>query len=148
MQLPIKSVLVSLAFFSISANAVACSEAVRFGEATVTPANPKVGDTLNIQVDFTCAVQNSGNVPLFVDYTLEVLPANNNGFESPIILGRHTLSPGALSDNLTATIPNALFKGAPYSLIITNIHSQKDADGRPFLTAGEFGPIGPIISSS
>ncbi|KAF4616083.1 hypothetical protein D9613_011220 [Agrocybe pediades] len=149
MQLKLSTAFISLVAFAASGgNALICNEALRFGNATVTPANPNVGSTINILVDFRCAVQHSGNVPQFVDYTLEVLPADNNGFESPIILARHTLAAGALSDTLTATIPNALTPGAPYNLAITNVHSVNDKDGKPFLTSGGFIPIEPIVASS
>jgi len=63
-----------------------------------------VEQTINVKVDLTCGVQNFGLIPQFLDYSLEVLPPNNNGFENPIILARHAIPAGALSDSITTTV--------------------------------------------
>jgi len=49
-------------------------------------------------------VQNFGINAQFLDYTIEVPAASNNGHEQPIVLARHSIAQGALSDTLTTTV--------------------------------------------
>jgi len=49
-------------------------------------------------------VQNFGINAQFLDYTLVVPEGQNNGHEQPIVLARHSIAAGALSDTLTTTV--------------------------------------------
>ncbi|KAF4616160.1 hypothetical protein D9613_011222 [Agrocybe pediades] len=108
-----------------------CPEAARFGVVHVTPTTVSAGDIINVNVDLRCAVQ-LGVVAQSIDYTIDV-PVDNNGFEFPILIGRHIIQPGALFDNLTTIIPHAnFFAGANYVIEVTNVHPSNDA----FITEG------------
>ncbi|KAF4616002.1 hypothetical protein D9613_011218 [Agrocybe pediades] len=150
MKFALAATFLSLGSLVASSNVAArlsCSQADRFGDPTLSPTTVKAGDTITVNVDLTCGVQNFGLIPQFLDYSIEVLPPNNNGFEAPLILGRHAIKAGALSDTLVAKIPHAFFvSGAPYSLVVTNIHNINGTDGSPVLTSG--GVILPITITS
>ena len=48
MKFNLLSAFVSLSALAVSVSALSCDEANRFGNATVTPTNPKEGDVSNI----------------------------------------------------------------------------------------------------
>ncbi|GLB40348.1 hypothetical protein LshimejAT787_0802190 [Lyophyllum shimeji] len=116
-----------------------CPEATRFGVLSVsptdTPLNP--GDNFNVNVDFNCGMNNFGIVPKFLDYTIVVPAPNNNGHEQPIVLARRTLAAGATADTFTAQVPHGFyFKGAQYSLLLTNNYPIKGTDGSEVIVQG------------
>ncbi|KAJ3507319.1 hypothetical protein NLJ89_g6368 [Agrocybe chaxingu] len=85
-----------------------CPEATRFGILTVsspsgaTSYNP--GDDISIKVDLTCAVNDFGIVPAYLDYTIVVPASENNGHEPPIVLARRTVPAGSLLDEFTTKV--------------------------------------------
>ncbi|KAF8803088.1 hypothetical protein BYT27DRAFT_7145369 [Phlegmacium glaucopus] len=131
-----------------------CPQATRFGVMTVT--NPSgatsynPGDSIHIKVDFTCAINTFGIVPEFIDFTIEVPPASNNGHEAPIVLARRTLAAGATSDEFTTQIPHAFFfAGAPYNVVLTDTYPTQGTDGsQVFLQSGVEEPITINVASS
>ncbi|KAH9482981.1 hypothetical protein JR316_0005081 [Psilocybe cubensis] len=139
MKFAISAAILSLAGLVASANvgrAAPCDEAARFGVVTVTPSTFRAGDTIKITTDVSCGVQQFGLIPQFLDYSIEVLPPNNNGFEQPIILARHALPKGALSDSFSVKVPHGFFFNATYTLILNNIHNINGTDGSPVLVRG------------
>ncbi|KAF9553520.1 hypothetical protein CPC08DRAFT_612816, partial [Agrocybe pediades] len=135
--------LVSLVAAGNVARTVGCSEADRFGVVTVSPTTVKAGDSITINVDLHCAVQNFGIGAQFLDYTIEVPAANNNGHEAPIVLARHAIATNALSDSLTTTVPHAFFfAGANYNVVVTNVYPSPGSDGSQVILEG--GTLTPI----
>ncbi|KAF8064865.1 hypothetical protein FPV67DRAFT_158324 [Lyophyllum atratum] len=115
-----------------------CPQASRFGVLTVTPSgafNP--GDNINIHVDFSCGINTFGIVPKYLDYTIEVPAASNNGHEPPIVLARRVYLAGAESDIFTTQIPHAFyFAGATTNLVFTNTYAIAGTDGSEVLVQG------------
>ncbi|PPQ79553.1 hypothetical protein CVT25_003435 [Psilocybe cyanescens] len=146
MKFAISAGLLSLAGLVASANVgrTACDEAARFGVLTVSPTTFRAGDTIKISTDVTCGVQNFGLIPQFLDYSIEVLPPNNNGFEQPIVLARHALPNGALSDTFNVKVPHGFFFNATYTLLLNNLHNINGTDGSPVLVRGETESTEPI----
>ncbi|KAF9564494.1 hypothetical protein CPC08DRAFT_705239, partial [Agrocybe pediades] len=123
MKFAISSTLLTLAAGLASAATIesrlSCPQATRFGIVTLSKSTVKAGDSLTINVDLRCAVQNFGINAQFLDYTLEVPASSNNGFQAPIVLGRHSIAHGALSDTLTTTIPHGFFvAGSNYNVVL------------------------------
>ncbi|KAF9553530.1 hypothetical protein CPC08DRAFT_713690 [Agrocybe pediades] len=145
MKFALSTAIIALAGFA-SASIVerqSCPQATRFGVVTVSPTTVSPGDTITINVDLHCAVQNFGIQAQFLDYTIEVPSSANNGHEPPIVLARHNIAAGALSDSLTTTIPHAFFfAGAPYNIVVTNGFPSAGTDGSPVVTEG--GVLTPI----
>jgi len=116
-----------------------CPQAARFGVMSVSSANAQInpGDDFTVHVDLTCAVHYFHIVPRFLDYTIIVPQASNNGHEPPIVLARRTLAAGATSDTFTAKLPYGYyFKGAQYSLFLANTYPINGTDGSEVLVQG------------
>lgn len=113
--------------FSATVSRRSCPEASRFGNPTITPqgafapgdvsdnqalpgsfefenTSSATSQAINISIDLTCAVENFGIVPQFIDYTLEVPSSENNGHEQPIVLARHSIPTGSLFDTVSAHV--------------------------------------------
>jgi len=76
---------------------------------------------MTVAVDPTCGIQNFGIVPEFIEYSLQVLPPNNNGSpaEEPIVLGVNSFNgAGGPFDALVATV----------STIFLNLQNTQFAD--------------------
>ncbi|KAG6909426.1 hypothetical protein DXG01_000579 [Tephrocybe rancida] len=107
-----------------------CPQASRFGVISVSPTTVSPGDDITVTVDLNCAVNSFGIVPAFLDYTIEVPAAVNNGFEAPIVLARRTLADKATSDVFTAKVPfGNYFAGAAYQVYLRNTYPIKGTDG-------------------
>ncbi|KAG6845458.1 hypothetical protein H0H87_008818 [Tephrocybe sp. NHM501043] len=107
-----------------------CPEASRFGLLGVSPTTVNPGDEVTVTVDLNCAVNHFGIVPRYLDYTIEVPEASNNGHEPPILLARRDFTAGATSDVFTAKVPFAsYFAGAPYVIVLRNTYPVQGTDG-------------------
>ncbi|KAG6875341.1 hypothetical protein C0992_004221 [Termitomyces sp. T32_za158] len=117
-----------------------CPEATRFGTFTVSPNTVNPGDNVTISVNLDCGINQFGIRPKFLDFTIVVPAASNNGFEPPIVLARRDFnSPtGSTSDQFTAKIPLAKFyvAGAPYNILMTNTYPTPGTDGSDVLVQG------------
>ncbi|PPQ78689.1 hypothetical protein CVT25_010710 [Psilocybe cyanescens] len=118
-----------------------CVEAARFGALSAFPVTVSPGDTINISVNLNCAVEQFGIVPQFLDYTLEVPEASNNGSEQPIVLARRTfnISPGTNqpSDSFSTQVPRGFFvAGAPYNVVLNMVYPISGTDGSTVLVKG------------
>ncbi|PPQ87906.1 hypothetical protein CVT25_001248 [Psilocybe cyanescens] len=146
MKFAISAALLSLTGV-VSATSIAsrqgCPQASRFGNIIVSPTTVSAGDSINISVDLTCGVKNFGIVPQFLDYSIEVPAASNNGFQQPIILARRAIPAGSLSDSFTTTIPHGFFvANSNYNIVLSNIYNINGTDGSPVLVRG--GVLEPI----
>lgn len=141
MKFGLSAIIVSFAGLVVSANVArqGCPQAVRFGTFTISPsgASFNAGDDITVNADFTCGINNFGIVPRYLDYTIIVPAAANNGHEPPIVLARREFQAGATSDSFTTKIPHGFyFAGAPYSLVMTNTHRINGTDGSEVLVQG------------
>ncbi|KAG6864173.1 hypothetical protein C0991_011876 [Blastosporella zonata] len=81
-----------------------CPQASRFGGMSVSPTTVNPGDEITVTVDLTCAVNHFGIIPKYLDYTIEVPSASNNGHEPPIVIARREFAAGATSDVFTTQV--------------------------------------------
>ncbi|KAF8134932.1 hypothetical protein EV363DRAFT_1396396 [Boletus edulis] len=113
-----------------------CPEATQFGVLSVSPTTVSAGDTLTVNADFSCAINNFGHIPQYTDYYIEV-PVNNNGHEPPILLARRTLASGSTSDSFTVQVPDAYyFANAGYVVILDTTFPINGTNGIPYSVVG------------
>ncbi|KAG6846161.1 hypothetical protein H0H93_015672, partial [Arthromyces matolae] len=114
-----------------------CAQAQRFGDLTISPSTVNPGDELSINVDFNCAVSSFGIVPVYMDYSISVPAAVNNGHEPNIVLARHNWTSGSTSDDFTVQIPYAnYFANAGYEITLTITYPLAGTDGSQYLVQG------------
>ncbi|KAG8213117.1 hypothetical protein J3R82DRAFT_11515 [Butyriboletus roseoflavus] len=113
-----------------------CPEVTQFGMAAISPTTVSAGDILTVNSDFSCAINTFGHIPEYTDYYIEV-PANNNGYEPPILLARRTLVPGSTSDSFTVQVPDAhYFAGAGYVVMLETTFPINGTNGIPYSVVG------------
>ncbi|PPQ80689.1 hypothetical protein CVT25_001821 [Psilocybe cyanescens] len=69
-----------------------CPQAARFGALSAFPVTVSPGDSITVSVNLNCPIEQFGIIPQFLDYTIEVPEASNNGHEQPIVLARRTFN--------------------------------------------------------
>ncbi|KAH9482097.1 hypothetical protein JR316_0004192 [Psilocybe cubensis] len=136
---------ISAAFLSLSGIVASatiekrnCPEAARFGTLSVFPLTASAGDDISVSLSLNCPTMQFGIVPQFLDYTLEVPEASNNGNEQPIVLTRRTYTfvPGTIQpmDDFTVQIPHGPFvAGAPYNIVLNMVYPIDGTDGSSVL---------------
>ncbi|KAG5642036.1 hypothetical protein DXG03_003762 [Asterophora parasitica] len=150
MKFALSATLLSLASLALSASvppSQQCSQATRFGVASVSPNGTTLNADLFIQkisinVNFSCGIQQFNIVPKYLDYYLEV-QEGNNGHQPPILLARREFKTGATSDSFTVKIPHGyFFPNAKNVVAIWNTYTTKGTDGsNVFVKGGVFVPI-------
>ncbi|KAG6910821.1 hypothetical protein DXG01_007136 [Tephrocybe rancida] len=132
MKFAISTVLISLAGL-VASNPVprqSCPQASRFGLIGVSPTTVNPGDDITVTVDLNCAIKTFGIIPKYLDYTIEVPAAVNNGHEPPIVLARRDFAAGATSDVFTTKVPfGNYFAGAAYQVYLRNSYPVQGTDG-------------------
>ncbi|KAG6862529.1 hypothetical protein C0995_000077 [Termitomyces sp. Mi166 len=142
MKLAIPTALLSLVGLVASTAVLrqSCPEAVRFGILSVSPTTVNPGDDITISVDLSCAINNFGIRPKFLDFSI-VVPANsNNGHEPSIVLARRDFDSSAGSTSFqftTKVVPFAFyFAGAPYQVLLMDTYPINGTDGSEVLIQG------------
>ncbi|KAG6821788.1 hypothetical protein H0H92_000826 [Tricholoma furcatifolium] len=98
-----------------------CSEAERFGVLTISPTEVSAGDI----------------APVYLDYTIEVPEASNNGHEPNMLLARRTYDSSSTVDEFTVEIPSyTYFSGAAYEVVLTNTYYTTGTYGSSVLVQG------------
>ncbi|PPQ79217.1 hypothetical protein CVT25_002823 [Psilocybe cyanescens] len=118
-----------------------CPQAARFGALSAFPVTVSPGDSITVSVNLNCAIEQFGIIPQFLDYTIEVPEASNNGHEQPIVLARRTFNfvPGTIqpTDEFTTQVPHApFFAGAPYNIVLNMVYPINGTDGSTVLVEG------------
>ncbi|KAJ7506812.1 hypothetical protein B0H11DRAFT_1706518 [Mycena galericulata] len=136
--LRILSPLIGLAALaSAQSISLSCPDALRYGRLSISPTTVAPGGTFTIVGNMTCA-NYLGYTPTYLDYYIQDT-TNNNGYERPILIARHTYDQSANPplDQFTAELPSGFwFDGAEYQLWMFNNYARVGPAGDTVISVG------------